>query len=475
MWLAIFQQKEYRLDRVTAFLKTTEGQTNLFKLAPKPRQLNRKSLKRPKKTLRILLLSLISGGLIFLPSLWLLAWQPLVFLLLCFSILLLIPVIVFLSNLPLTLFKNLAASFLLFLARKKVRSTSPIIIGITGSYGKTTTKHLLSHVLSSKNEVFTTKRSFNTPLSLAVDILRRYKSEEMMVLEYAAYKPGEIKRLAKIFRPQTAIITGFAPQHLATFGSKEGIVRAKAELILALPAQSKVFFNQSSRGVRKIIEHAALRTGQKSHIYIPFKAADESSKYSDIQLDKRGRLIFKLGETLVKTKLVGEQYLSAVQAAVAVAKDMKMSEKQIARALSSFEPGENYIKFFRHKQGFWVIDDGRTSNPAGFKAALKLLAQMLQKRQLTGKKVLFTAGIIDLGDESQAVHLDLAKRAKETVSIVVYLGESGKKQFRQIFGDKLLINKNEIESLLSSLSVNDLVLVEGRLPIWLADFLEVRQ
>ncbi len=122
-----------------------------------------------------------------------------------------------------------------------------------------------------------------------------------------------------------------------------------------------------------------------------------------------------------------------------------------------------------------MIDDGRTSNPAGFKAALRLLSQVSQKRQLSGKKILFTAGIIDLGDESQAVHQGLAQAAKDTVTDVVYLGEPGKKQFQQLFDSKILTDRDQIESLLSLLSVSDLILVEGRLPIWLANYLEIQQ
>lgn len=475
LWLAIFQQKEYRSDRIKAYLETSQGKKDLVKIIPLVSQLNRTGLKRPKRTLRIGLLSFISSSLLFLPPLFFLSLNPVIFLLMMLAILILIPVIIFITNLPLNLLKTFVTLLLLSMAKRKIASTKPTIIGITGSYAKTSTKHLLTHLLSSKTKVFTTQRSLNTPLSLSIDILRRYQNEPMVVLEYAAYKPGEIKRLAKIFQPHAAIITGFAPQHLSIFGSREGIVKAKAELIMALPSGSDVFFNQADSGVTNIIKYAVDHSQNKEFSFIPFVDKGNALKYSKFEIDSKGKLKFKLNNNLVNTQLVGKQYASVVQGAAVAAKNFKLTDHQIIANLKTFEPQENYVKFFRHEQGFWVIDDGRTANPAGFKAALSLMEQLSKKRQLTGKRVIFTAGIIDLGDESEAVHQQLATIAKEIATDVVYLGDPGKEQFQKAFNNHLLTNNSDIQSLLSLLTVNDLILVEGRLPIWLANFLEIKQ
>ncbi|KUK79371.1 MAG: UDP-N-acetylmuramoyl-tripeptide--D-alanyl-D-alanine ligase, partial [Microgenomates bacterium 39_7] len=208
--------------------------------------------------------------------------------------------------------------------------------------------------------------------------------------------------------------------------------------------------------------------------YQPFVPSTNNTTIES-QIDKKGKLSLYIDQHLVQSQLVGEHYSSIVLGAAVVAKHLKVSSKKIATAISTFEPDESFVKFFRHKQGFWVIDDGRTSNPIGFAAALDLTKQLLEKRQFSGNCVLFTSGIIDLGEASSSTHLRLAQTAAKTFSQVVYLGESGKKEFAETFKDNLIDSDEKVKIMLPLLTVNDLILVEGRLPIWLAKSLEIKQ
>ena len=471
LWLAIFQQKEYRLDRLRVYLKTSQGKNDLVKIIPAYSDLSRKKLKRPKLTWRIIVTASLSAGMIV--GLLKLISSGTIFQLSLILVLVIVamPLIIYLVSLPLQVGKYFITLFIMWLASWKIKQASPIIVGITGSYGKTSTKHLLPHLLSTQTTVFASQRSFNTPVSLALDILRRYKNEKITVFEYAAYKPGEIKKLANIFKPHLAVITGFTTQHLATFGSQERIVQAKAELILALPAKGTVFFNQADEGVGAIVDYAMSRSVVELQLQ-PFNSTQDNTQ---LQLDNKGRLKLQIDKHSVQSQLIGKQYRSIIFGAAAVAQHFKIPSKQIVASIESFMPDDSYVRFFRHKQGFWVIDDGRTCNPAGFKAAIELTQQLLEKRQLTGKCILFTSGIIDLGEVSRSTHQQLAKEARQIFSQVVYLGEPGQDEFKAAFGDKLINTEESAKGILPLLSVNDLILVEGRLPIWLAKSLEIKQ
>lgn len=131
----------------------------------------------------------------------------------------------------------IAKQIIIEIAKIKIKTRkSPLtVIGITGSYGKTSTKQLLEHVLKTKYKVFATGQSHNTLFSVASDIIR-YLSDEQThaIIEYGAYKRGEIKRLTELIKPQIAVITGISKQHYGLFGSYENLKMAKFELIESL-------------------------------------------------------------------------------------------------------------------------------------------------------------------------------------------------------------------------------------------------
>lgn len=474
LWLNVLQKKEYRLDRLFLYLKTEEGQREMLTILPQKGTLGRRTLKRPKPTLRVSLIAVLSLMVLIIAIFWG-VWQSslLFFLLLCI-LLILIPDIILLCSLPFLLIFHIFVRVLLFLAQSKLSQTKPMIVGITGSYGKSSTKHLLAHLLSEKYKVFTTKRSYNTPYSLAMQILSRYQGQELVVLEFAAYKPGEIKFLAKKFQPKISIITGLTSQHLATFGSIENIIKTKAELIEVLPSDGIVFFNDADEGVKKIVEYGLSRRSKKNRVY-SYSSPDLNIKYSKLSINQLAQLSFELNGVKVNTKIIGKQFFPIIQGAMAVSKQLGLTDWQIAKSLSSFKPNDLFIKFFQHQTDFWILDDGRTANPAGFKAALVLSQDIIKKRKITDNLFLITSGLIDLGDNSETIHIQLAKQSKEIFDKVIYLGEAGKEQFKNVFGDDLIEDVSQAKKIIYQLTKNDFVLVEGRLPIEIAKLLEIKQ
>jgi len=474
LWLNVFQKKEYRLDRLFSYLKTEEGQKEMLMILPQKGSLSRQTLKRPKPTLRVVLLAIFSLVVLLIATFWGISHSSLLFLLWLLILLILIPDIILLCSLPFLLVFHIVVRVLLFLAQYKLNRTKPMIIGITGSYGKSSTKHLLAHLLSEKYEVFTTERSYNTPFSLAMQILTRYQGEKVVVLEFAAYKPGEIKFLAKKFSPKISIITGLTSQHLATFGSIKNIIEAKAELIEVLPGDGLVFFNDADEGTAKIVEYGLSRKSKKNIVY-SYSSPDLNIKYSPLLINQLAQLSFELNRIKVDTKIIGEQFFPIIKGAVVVSKQLGLSSGQIAKGLCSFQPNDLFINFFQHHSDFWILDDGRTANPAGFRAALALSQDIIKKRKITGNLFLITSGLIDLGDNSETIHFQLAKQSKDIFDKVVYLGEAGKEQFKKVYGDNLFSDITQAKKIIHQLTKNDFVLVEGRLPIEIAKLLEIKQ
>lgn len=473
LWLNILQKKEYRLDRLFSYLKTNEGQREMLAVFPRKGSFSRQTLKRPKFTLRVSLIALLSLFILTAVIIRGIQHSFLIFFLLLLVLLVLTPDIILICSLPFLLMFHLMVEILLLLAQLKLKQTKPLIIGITGSYGKSSTKHLLTHLLSAKDKVFTTQYSYNTPFSLAMQILSRYRGEETVVLEFAAYKIGEIRNLTKRFQPKIAIITGLAPQHLATFGSIENIIKAKAELIEALPSDGVVFYNDTDQGAKKIVDHGLFsKPNLKTY---SFSASSLKLDYSEQSIDELAQLTFLLNKKRVKTKIVGKQFFSVIKGAVAVSRYLDLSDQQLVDSLSSFEPNDLFIKFYRHKNGFWILDDGKTANPAGFKAAVELLNEISQKRSFSGELILITSGLIDLGQDSVKIHQQLAQQTKNIFDTVIYLGDAGREQFQEVFGKKMTTDLTQAKKLINEFNKDDIVLVEGRLPVEIAKLLGVKQ
>lgn len=475
-WLSITQQKEYRLDRLLLFLKTKEGGQEFLRIFPKRKDFSRTGLKRPKITARVIIVTIIYFflQLIFIYAIFnyliyaiKLDINPFVilfiFLLSMLVDLLFIPTLIYLSVLPTSIIYALRVFIELMLAKLKVQKSKPFIIGITGSYGKTSTKVLLSHVLQKKYTVFKTPKSYNTKLSVARSIRQGFNGEQVMVLEYGAYKKGEIKAIASWFKPNMAVITGLAKQHLGLFGSLEAVIRAKSELVSALNPGSMVICNGEDKGVLKICQ--ASENNQVQLINDDNK--DKRVNILKAHLNKQGKLVFVWSGQQVVTNFIGLHYLEIVKMTILVAIEMGVSEVEIVQAISEFVPDDKFIYSYQSKKCSLVIDDGNTTNPKGFKAAIELA-----KSVDISKKTLITPGIVDLGEESKKIHLDLAEKSKGVFTKVLYVGEVGKTEFQVVFGQDLISDQEKVIAHLSSAGEDELVLVEGRMPWWVLEYLK---
>src|SRR3989338_8728780 len=419
-WLATLQQKEYRWDRLWLFLMSREGRQDLIRVLPNRRNFSRAGLKRPVVTRRIVFVGFI--GFVILIAGFVVPFSSSAPKLLASLVVfhLILPIIVSVSILPSQIVSEIITLAVLMKARKMIKKHSPTVVGITGSYGKTSTKLIISHVLRTKLKVFTTPKSYNKRYSVAKSIVGNYRGQQVIVLEYGAYR--------------------------------------KSELIKALADKSRVFYNGDDPGTKEICEVGGVENP------IAYSGKDSTIKISNVGLNNEGQLKFKWEGRLVQTRLVGTHYIGAVRAALVIGQnEFGFTKEEIIDALESFDPGDNFILTRRLTNGAFVIDDGKTANPAGFKAALEILKFLKEKRGAK-KALLVFGGIVDLGGESAKIHSDLSAATHAVADEVAYVGSEGQDEFLETFHEDLFFGHSAVEKKLKELSGDTIVLVEGFVP-----------
>lgn len=270
------------------------------------------------------------------------------------------------------------------------------IIGITGSFGKTSVKEFLYEILKTKYRVLKTPESYNTLLGIVKVI--DYELDEtydFFICEMGAYKIGEIKELCEMVPPGYAILTGINEQHLERFGSIENTIQAKFELVQAVGEGSKVLLNEDNENVVKNYEKFI----KDPHFYFvdPVVAT----------LRVASGLIF------------GQSNLSNLAAATEMAKMLGMSKKEIEESMPKVKPIPHRLEIKELDYGVTLIDDAYSSNVDGFKQALDLLATFKDR-----PKILVTPGIVELGKKTKEVHLELGKLANEVCDKILLVGKS---------------------------------------------------
>lgn len=503
----LWQLKEYRLDRMRAHLTTLEGKRQVFSPFSIVKfilllfsiiflglevflpillvlylieigfvfyQKINLGLRRPKFTPKASLLSI--GSLILVLFLLGLSFFKLPKGFFFFSFLLLDLLLFALVSLLVLVLKPLTCFLKQRIIQKAKRKVEKfphlLVIGITGSYGKTSTKEFLAQILSSKYQVLKTPGSHNTDIGIAKAILSKLDPKhKIFVVEMGAYKRGEIKKICQIVNPKVGILTGINEQHLALFGSIESTGKAKFELIEALPPDGLAIFNGDDGHCLQLAKNTKI----KVKFYSLKKQMDISAQNIRIGED-RVEFDVKVGGEVVgfKTSLLGRQNIPNILAAVAVAITLDFSLEEIAKVVSQIKPFEKTMTPSRGVKGTTIIDDSFSSNPCGFLSALEYL-----KTYKEAKKFLVTPGIIELGKASSKIHQALGKAAAEICHKVFLTSQNFAKDFKmgaEKIGqkEKILVEespKKLMKRLVRIIKKGDVVLLEGRVPSLIKKFL----
>lgn len=331
--------------------------------------------------------------------------------------------------------RSISKSYVLDAERILSQMPSLKVIGITGSYGKTSTKHYLERILQEKYSVCITPGSYNTTMGVVRTIreyLRPY--DEVFICEMGAKQPGDIAEICRLAHPTVGIVTAVGPQHLESFKTIENVQRTKFELIDSLPDSGLAVLNDDFEMV------AARRvTGVKVARYRSAQA-DGAEYYADNIVYSADGTDFTLHtptETLqLHTRLLGECNVSNLIAAVTVGLYMGVAPQQIRHAVERIEPVEHRLSQKRLPGGVIVLDDAFNSNPSGSAMALDVLASM------PGKRIIVTPGMIELGDRQYELNRDFGQKIGRCADMAIIVGHYN----RQAISDGLADSGIEVRT-----------------------------
>ena len=300
-------------------------------------------------------------------------------------------------------------------AKKKLDAHNNLIkIGITGSYGKTSTKNVMQAVLSEKYNTLMTPASFNTPMGITKTVQELLKPiHQVFICEMGADKVGDITELMEFVHPSVGIVTSIGPQHLATFGSQENITREKMQMIERLPENGVGVLNYDNELIRnyKLTRNIPIITyGIKSQD-VDYHA--ENIKYSEN--GTKFTVCHEDGRVDFDTKLLGKLNILNILSSIAVARHLGISWALIQRAVKEVKQVEHRLEI-KKINGLTFIDDAFNANPSGAKTALNVLSEM------PGKRYIVTPGMIDLGPQQATINRTFGTQMLGKVDEVILVG-----------------------------------------------------
>ena len=312
-------------------------------------------------------------------------------------------------------------------AKTKLREMDNLkIIGITGSYGKTSCKNILRDILSGAYNTLETPRSVNTLNGIMIVINNTLsKFDEVFIAEMGAYAKGDIKALANLVKPKYAIITRIGLAHLYTFGSADTIIEGKMELVESFSRDGIAVLNKDDP--KQIGYHIknkckVLWIGINTKEEVDVRASNIKSSKQGISFDVK----FKGDENIYKfkTKLLGVHNVYNIVSSLALANSFKIDKKKLVESVARIKPVEHRLEL-KKIGNFYQIDDAFNSNPVGASNALDVLDTM------PGIKVVVTPGMIELGEVEYSENKKFGKHIAKVADKVILVGEKVTKAIKE--------------------------------------------
>ena len=323
------------------------------------------------------------------------------------------------------------------------------VIGITGSYGKTSTKEFLDTILREKFKVVKTEGNNNTNIGVAYTVLNSVNDDnDYFICEMGAYKIGEIAEMCKIVKPQIGILTGINEQHLNLFGFIENTLQAKFELVESLPENGVSIINKKLKS-----------ENEKRECLVKDVRYFSGELVGKIKNSKDG-MEFNYKNTEFKTNIFGKHFIENLLVAIMTAENLGMSLEEIKEAVKKIKPSMFMMRKSEGANNAIFIDDSYSANPDGVIAALSYLNEEYQNH----KKIIVFPGIIELGNESEKVHQKLFSKIDEVCDIAYILNTEnqmpkGKDSCNFVFEKDF---SKVVNMLRKNLDENTVVLFESR-------------
>lgn len=313
----------------------------------------------------------------------------------------------------------------------KLARLDPHVIAITGSYGKTSTKHILAHILSSVHPTLATPGSVNTEMGITRVIREGLEDRHRyFIAEMGAYGPGSIARLCRLAPPKLAAITAVGWAHYERFRTVEAVFHAKFEMAdAAIAAGGPVVVNADGVPADMLRARLADRPGDYVLVGGPDSPFDPAIRMTDVAQTADG-LTLTIAErtadggratTTLTAPLYGLHQAGNIAVAVAIARRLDLPMETIKAALATAPQTRHRLEVTRGPNQPAIIDDAYNSNPVGFASALDLMDVLKGDGAdgHKGRRILLTPGMVELGAKHDEQHLALGRRAGETVDVAL--------------------------------------------------------
>ena len=309
-------------------------------------------------------------------------------------------------------------------ARKLAKFPDLVIIGVTGSYGKTSTKNYLYRILSEKYNTLITPGNFNTTLGVVRTIREKLKPfHQVFIVEMGAKQVGDIKEICDLVHPTIGIVTSVGEMHLETFKTLENIQSTKFELIRSLPKDGLGVINADSPGIASYKDMPdnchLLRYGVTSGL-LDYRADD--IRYTPSGTDFT--VVHAGVRSHMHTSLMGEGNILDILAAVAVADRLGVTESQQRTAIAKLQQVEHRL-FISQKGGLTILDDAYNSNPEGARMALDVLRGLDLSEGAT--RIVVTPGFVELGKKQEEACRELGRRIAAAADKLIIVNKLNQK------------------------------------------------
>lgn len=455
-WVGLWQDKEYRLDRLlvhfketvqgkrlflslgniiklflfvgyiyivfheqyTSFFEITVGLVFITQACIVIKDIIFHRIKRPVFTLKadaLLLLSFLAVTVLFLSPLT----NPFVWIVIVDRLLpAVIALFIFFFAFPTEIYRDIQIQR----ATKKMKQLHHVkVIAVSGSYGKTSTKEYIAQVLSKKFSVVNTSGSTNTPIGIAQTILKKVKPDtEIFVVEMGAYKKGELAQLCRIVKPHMSVTTAISDQHISLYGNFQNVVESEYEIIQALAKDGVALFNWNNEGTHYLYE----RTKKKKIPYQWFEKKPtkkiEIGAYN-VHATPEGiafQVILHNEEFNCSSPLLGIHAVENILPAIFFASQFGFSQKEIVSALHTLIPPPQTMMKQQLQSGMIGIDDTFNASPESVFAAMEYMV-------LHSTKKMFVLGpLTELGNQAKERHYQIGKKASTTCDYLFILNDN---------------------------------------------------
>lgn len=342
------------------------------------------------------------------------------------------------------------------LAKAYIKEVNPTVIAVTGSNGKTTTKDMIENVLSANYRVKKTLGNYNNEIGLPLTILQLDHDTEISILEMGMSGFHEIELLSNIAEPDYAVITNIGESHMQDLGSREGIAKAKFEIVSGLKGKGKLLYD----GDEPLLTPHVQTLAKEQCISIGLNTSNDVICHI-LCHDDEGITFEINSKNQFRLPVIGEHNMRNAAIAITIAQLLDIDEKTIQSQLNQLQLTGMRMQKFQAHNGATIINDAYNASPTSMKAAIDTLSQM------EGRKILILGDVLELGEQSKILHMSVGQylENKEIQMLYTYgeaaldIHEKGKRHVEEAihFNDKTKMTCY----IASILSVSDKVLVKG--------------